>query len=219
MGDPKKTRKKYKTPIHPWQRGRIEEERIIKKAYGLKNKTEIWKASSELMRINGQVKNIIREKARGNKQALKEEKQLLEKLNRYRLINANTKIEEVLGLNINNILDRRLQSVVFRSGLAINSRQARQLIVHGHIFVDGRRVSVPSYFVNSEEELKISFDPSSSFFSGEHPERIKKSERLKAAERALAEEKKAREKEESETLFSEEEIEKLDAEVGGEVSV
>jgi len=217
MGDPKKTRKKYKTPIHPWQGARIEAERVLKRRYGLKNKTEIWKASSELMRINSQVKGIIRERAKGNRQALKEEKQLLEKLLRYGLADENTKIEDVLGLNINNILDRRLQSVVFRLGLAINSLQARQLIIHGHIFVDGKRVSVPSYFVSRDNEFKISFDPASSFASDEHPERAKKAEKISAAERALADEKKAREKEESETLFSEDEIKKIDAEVGGEV--
>ncbi len=219
MGDPKKQRKKYKTPIHPWQGFRIEGERVLKREYGLKNKTEIWKANSILMRINNQVKNIIREKAKGNIQALKEEKQLLDKLNRFGLADENIKIEDVLGLNIKNILDRRLQSVVCRLGLALNSRQARQFIVHGHIFVNNRRVSIPSYIVSREEEFKISFDPKSSLFSEEHPERGKKTERLKAAERAFAEEKKAREKEESETLFSEEEIEKIDAVVGGEVSV
>ena len=69
MGDPRKTRRKYKGPGHPWERWRIEEERVIKKDYGLKNKREIWKANSELRRLNAQSKKLIRERGKNNPQA------------------------------------------------------------------------------------------------------------------------------------------------------
>ncbi|MCX6706616.1 MAG: 30S ribosomal protein S4, partial [Candidatus Woesearchaeota archaeon] len=59
MGDPKKTRKKYYTPHHPWNRTRIDEERIIKIEYGMKNKREIFKMSSLLKDFKGQAKKLI----------------------------------------------------------------------------------------------------------------------------------------------------------------
>ena len=43
MGDPRKTRKKYDTPQHPWQKERMDQESVFLKEYGLKNKKEIWK--------------------------------------------------------------------------------------------------------------------------------------------------------------------------------
>ena len=53
MGDPKKQRKKYTTPRHPWQRDRLDEERQLLKDYGLKNKKELWKFESLLRKFKG----------------------------------------------------------------------------------------------------------------------------------------------------------------------
>ena len=58
MGHPKKTRKKYKTPSHPWQKDRLEEEKILTKEYGLKNKKELWKGDSHLRKVKRQAKTI-----------------------------------------------------------------------------------------------------------------------------------------------------------------
>jgi small subunit ribosomal protein S4 len=52
-------------------------------------------------------------------------------------------------------LERRLDSVVLRMGLGISRRQARQLVRHGHISVNGRKVNIPSYQVAVGEEIAI----------------------------------------------------------------
>ena len=52
-------------------------------------------------------------------------------------------------------LERRLDNVVFRLGFAISRRQARQIVRHGHIDVNGRRVNIPSYQVNAGDEIQV----------------------------------------------------------------
>ena len=86
MGDPRKTRKKYKGPRHPWQRERIDEERKILKNYGLKNKKEIMKANSEIKRVATHAKKLIRDRIKGLEQVQVEEKQLIERLQKLKLI-------------------------------------------------------------------------------------------------------------------------------------
>ena len=209
MGDPRRLRKKYKGPGHPWQRTRINEERIIKKEYGLKNKKEIWKAASELRRINSQAKKLIRDKAKDLKQAIIGEKQLLDRLFRYGLVDQGAHLEDVLSLNIKNILNRRLQTIVFKSGMVLTSKQARQLILHGHIFVDGKKISVPSYVVSRDEQWKITFNPKSSFASEEHSERAKKIHAVESAKNK----KEVEEKVELVGELSEEQLEKVEKEL------
>lgn len=170
MGHPKRQKKKYDTPLHPWDAGRIEEERDLVKDYGLKNKKEIWKAETILRDFKRQIKNLIAR--RGEKQAIKEEKDLRGKLLKLGLINADASLENVLGLTMKDILDRRLQSIVLKQGLARTISQARQFIVHGHIFVKDQKINVPSYLVLKSEENAIRFDSDSKLADIEHPERI-----------------------------------------------
>lgn len=52
-------------------------------------------------------------------------------------------------------LERRLDNIVYRLGFGVSRRQARQLVRHGHVFVDGRKVNIPSYQVSVGEEVSI----------------------------------------------------------------
>ncbi|MBZ5597654.1 MAG: 30S ribosomal protein S4 [Acidobacteriia bacterium] len=52
-------------------------------------------------------------------------------------------------------LERRLDNVVYRLGFGMSRRQARQLVRHGHVHVDGRKVNIPSYEVSVGEEITI----------------------------------------------------------------
>ncbi len=183
MGDPGKQKKKFEKPRHPWQRSRIEEERTIKEKYGLKNKKELWKAKSLLSNFKAQAKQLI---ARQDKQADKEERQLLDKLIKLNLLNQNGRLEDVLGLKVEDMLNRRLQTIVFKKEIVLKIKQARQFIVHGHIAIDGKKVTVPSYLVRIDEETKIGFNPNSSLSNPENLERMKTQTNKKVA----AEEKK-----------------------------
>ena len=171
MGDPKRQKKKYKTPLHPWRAARIEKERDLVKSYGLKNKKEIWKFETKLRNFSRQAKNLIRN--RGSKQAEIEKKQLLDRLYKIALIEREAKLEDVLGLTLESILDRRLQTMVYKRGLANSIKQARQFIVHGHIFVEGRKINAPAYVVTNNEEDKITFNMNSPLSKKDHAEIVK----------------------------------------------
>ena len=173
--------------MHPWQKDRIDREKEIKSKYGLKNKAEIWKANSELKRYTSQAKNLV---GLDTEQSNKERKDLLARLQRFNLVVEETKVEEVLNLTIHDILDRRLQTLVFKKGLARSVNQARQFIVHGHIMVKGTKVSVPSYMVSREEEHDLSFNPVGSLSKEDHPERAikEKKEEVPAIEETKVEE-------------------------------
>lgn len=63
--------------------------------------------------------------------------------------------EGKLGVNFMILLERRLDNLVYRLGLATTRRQARQLVNHGHITVDGKRVDIPSYLVEPGQVIGV----------------------------------------------------------------
>jgi small subunit ribosomal protein S4 len=65
------------------------------------------------------------------------------------------KSKGVTGAKLLESLERRLDNVVFRLGFGISRRQARQLVRHGHVSVNNRRVNIPSYQVSAGEEISI----------------------------------------------------------------
>jgi len=176
MGDPRKIRKKYQKPSHPWQKERIEEEKALLREYGLKNKKEIWKVDSVLRNFKNQVKRLI---AATTQQAEKEKQQLLHKLYNMSLIKRSARLDDVLGLTLNDIMNRRLQTIIYKKGFARTISQARQFIVHKHVRVGEKKINSPSYFVLKNEDEKISFSDGSSLFNPEHPERKAKEEKPK----------------------------------------
>lgn len=153
MGHPRRLRKKYSTPGHPFEKARIEEENKLLSEYGLKNKKEIWKAKSKIRNFRAQARAI---QADRTEKRAEREKILLNKLKRLGLLKEGG-LDEVLALDVKDLLERRLQTIVYRKGLARSVKQARQLITHGHIAIDGRKVTVPSYIVQVDEESKVGY--------------------------------------------------------------
>ena len=152
MGDPRKKRKKYEKPLRPWDQERISSEVSILKNYGLRRKNEIYKAESILRKFRRHARNLA---AQDNK---KEEKELITKLNRLGLIDKDSSLDDVLELSLENILERRLQTVIFRKGLCKTVKQARQFIVHGHVTVGENKIRWPSFIVPKELEKNIKVD-------------------------------------------------------------
>ncbi|MCD6382927.1 MAG: 30S ribosomal protein S4 [Thermoplasmata archaeon] len=171
MGDPRFLRKRYESPSHPWQAERIAEEKEILFKFGLKNKRELWKAQSILRGFRAQARELQARARTGEGQAMREIKNLMEKLYSLGLLPKDADLNDVLGLTVEDILSRRLQSIVYSRGLAVTIKQARQLIVHGHIYLNGRRVTIPGYLVRRAEEDTIMYNPSSPFSNEEHPMR------------------------------------------------
>lgn len=65
------------------------------------------------------------------------------------------RMKGVTGDNLLSLLERRLDNVVYRSGLGRSRKESRQLVCHGHILVNGRRVDIPSYFVKAGDQVAV----------------------------------------------------------------
>jgi len=175
MGDPKFPRRSYNTPSHPWQGERIKAEQEIVREYGLKNKTEVWKAQTTLRNFRRQSRELQARVRTGESQAKLEADNLLAKCARIGVLPVDgATLNDILALTDIKILERRLQTIVYRKGLTNSMKQARQLIVHGHIYMNGHRVTVPGYIVTRAEESSIEYNPSSSFTDDMHPMRQSK---------------------------------------------
>ncbi|MEM4397511.1 MAG: 30S ribosomal protein S4 [Candidatus Woesearchaeota archaeon] len=176
MGDPRQLRKKFDKPNHPWQKLRIEEERGLLKEYGFKNKLELWKLNSFLKKYKLQVKELI---PRRDAKAEQDKKKLLEKMKQYALIKEGAIMEDILALTLKDLCERRLQTIVFRKGLARTIKQARQFITHEHIFVGNKKITSPSYILTAEEESLVRFADNSSLKEETHPERVSLQKEIK----------------------------------------
>ncbi len=172
MGDPKFPRKKYDRPSHPWEADRIKAENELLKKYGLKNKKELWRVQSFLSSIRGRARELQALVRYGNKQAVKEKDELVARLGRLGLLPLEgATLDDVLALDVEAVLGRRLQTMTYVKGLAFNPRQARQFIIHGHMAVGGRTMRVPGHLVSRAEEERIVYDERSPLASDLHPAR------------------------------------------------
>ena len=169
MGDPKFPSKHYNTPSHPWQKNRIEQEKTLIHQYGLKNKREIWKANTKVRSMRRQARKLTANAS--DEQAQKEKSLLLTKLNRLGMLEEGSGLEDILRMEPESFLDRRLQTQVYLQGLASTVKQARQLIIHGHISVDGAVNRVPGMIVTKLQEMMIRYSPLSALNSDLHPVR------------------------------------------------
>lgn len=171
MGKPKFPRKRYETPSHPWQEERIKTEDELVRKYGLKNKREVWKSETRLRKYRGEARRLLARVDSDDPQSKKEIDQLLMHLTRMNILPPNSNLDDVLALENEKILSRRLQTQVYLKGLARTPKQARQLIIHGHIAVNEKKVTVPSYMVEKKEEDQISYTSGSPLNVAMHPER------------------------------------------------
>ncbi len=172
MGDPKFSRARFERPSHPWEAERIKSENELLKKYGLKNKKELWRSQFTLRRFRQRARELQARVRTSDKQAEKEREQLLRRLGRLGLLPLEgTTLDDVLALDVEALLSRRLQTLTFLKGLAFTPRQARQFIVHGHVSVSGRRVTIPGYLVSRQEENVIIYDERSPIANDLHPVR------------------------------------------------
>ena len=158
MGHPRKARKKYDTPPHPWNAERIKSENKLMAKYGLKNKKEIWKADTLVRNYSRQARYLL---GVSEDQVKTEIDELLGHLKRTGILDESAPLESILDLTVEDILRRRLQTVVHQKGLARTAKEARMFVVHGHIALDGKKVNSPSYVVKKGEEDLVGFYPTS----------------------------------------------------------
>jgi len=207
MGKPKFSRKKYETPSHPWKEDRINTENELIKKYGLKNKREIWKGETALRKYRSQARELLAKIGSGDLQIKKESNQLLAHLTRLNILPLNSTLDDVLALETEAILARRLQTITYLRGFANTPMHARQLISHGHIAITNRKITVPGYMVTKDEENEIDYIADSPLNDTMHPARPSsdfKSDIIKKIE----EEVKLKEKEKPEQEINKDKISK-----------
>ncbi len=162
--------KQYETPNHPYQGERIASEHSLIDRYGLKNKEELWRAQSELRSYRREARELLGQ-AQDDETVQRRSEEFLGRLKRVGILDETDELGDILSLEIEDILERRLQTVVYRKGLANTTQQARQYITHGHIVVDGQRHGIPSYVVDVDEEELVDFEENSPLADELHPER------------------------------------------------
>jgi len=147
MGDIKRKRKLFSRPKKLFDRTRMDEENVLIKRYGLKNKREIWKAKTAVSKLRRRAKGLIGKD-------MEEQQKFFDKLNKVGM--KITDVSDVLALTEESVFERRLQTMLVRKKLATTPKGARQLIVHKNVLVDGKVVNIPSFVVTKEMEDKLS---------------------------------------------------------------
>jgi len=167
MGDPKYPRKAWRKPKRPLNFDLKMEELKILGTFGLRTKKELWKAHTKLSSVRHQARSLL-----ALQQDIREEKEpiLMKSLARVGLVSSDATLDDVLNLQVNDLLTRRLQTLVHKKFGFQTPYQARQAVVHGHIMIGNRVINIPSYTVKTTEEEQIKFTPESKF-----PEILEKS--------------------------------------------
>ena len=149
MGDPRKPKKSYHRPRRIWTTDQLNAELYILGSFGLRNKRELWKAQTEVARFRNQARALL---ALATEARTEKESRLLKSLNRLGLVTESASLDDVLNLKIEDLLERRLQTIVMKKAGTKSPHQARQVVVHGHVSIGDRIVNLPGYIVKKEEE-------------------------------------------------------------------
>jgi small subunit ribosomal protein S4 len=152
VGDPRKSKKNYNRPRSIWTSDQISSELYVVGSYGLRNKRELWKAQTEIARIRNQARALLSLSIDVRQE---KETQLLNYLSRLGLVSSGSSLDDVLNLKIEDILERRLQTIIMKKSNLKSPYQARQLVVHGHVSLGNRKINLPGYLVRKDEESQI----------------------------------------------------------------
>ena len=153
MGDyPKNSRKIWRRPKRPLNYDLLNEELYVLGTFGLKNKRELWKAHTELSRIRNQARSLL---ALTQDVRSKKEPTLMRSLARKGLVKDDSTLDDVLNLKVTDLLSRRLQTIIQKKTEMKSPYMARQAVVHGHVLIGERVITVPSYTVTVEEENQV----------------------------------------------------------------
>src|SRR6266852_5731676 len=150
----------WRRPKRPLNYDLLNEELFVLGTYGLKNKRELWKAHTELSRIRNQARSLL---ALTQEVRNKKEPTLIKSLARIGLVKENSTLDDVLNLKVTDLLSRRLQTVIQKKANIKSPYLARQAVVHGHVMIGDRIVTIPSYTVAVQEENDVNISPKVSF--------------------------------------------------------
>ena len=152
MGDPRKSKKLYRRPRMIWTTDQLNAELYVMGSYGLRNKRELWRAQTEVARIRHQARALL---ALSTEVRSEKEMRLLNFLNRLGLVKEGATLDDILNLKVEDLLERRLQTIVMKKSSSKSPYQARQIVSHGHVSIGNRKVNIPGYLVKTAEEQQI----------------------------------------------------------------
>ena len=154
------SRKIWKKPKRPLNYDLKMDELKTLGTFGLKTKQELWKTQTELSRVRLQARSLLalRQEDRKRKEPI-----LIESLLKIGLVDQSSTLDDVLNLQVNDLLSRRLQTIAQRKLFFKTPYQTRQAITHGHVMIGDSVVTIPSYIVKTEEEAKIHLTSESRF--------------------------------------------------------
>ncbi|MDQ3873830.1 MAG: 30S ribosomal protein S4 [Thermoproteota archaeon] len=152
MGDPRKAKKTFRRPRMIWTTDQLNAELYVMGSYGLRNKRELWKAQTEVARIRNQARALL---ALSAELRAEKERRLLNFLNRIGLAREDATLDDILNLKVEDLLERRLQTIVMKKAGTTSPYRARQIVSHGHVSIGNRKVNIPSYIVKADEERQI----------------------------------------------------------------
>ena len=152
MGDPRKNKKLYRRPRMIWTTDQLNAELYVMGSYGLRNKRDLWRTQTEVARIRNQARALL---ALSTEVRSEKEKRLLNFLNRLGLVKEGATLDDILNLKVEDLLERRLQTIVMKKSSSKSPYQARQIVSHGHVSIGNRKVNIPGYLVRTAEEQQI----------------------------------------------------------------
>lgn len=166
-------RKTYVTPRRPFEKSRLDQELKLIGEYGLRNKREVWRVKFTLAKIRKAARELLTLDEKDPRR-LFEGNALLRRLVRIGVLDeGKMKLDYILGLKIEDFLERRLQTQVFKLGLAKSIHHARVLIRQRHIRVRKQVVNIPSFIVRLDSQKHIDFSLRSPYGGG-RPGRVKR---------------------------------------------
>merc|ERR1712116_37117 len=158
--------KTYVTPRRPFEKSRLDQELKLIGEYGLRNKRELWRVKLSLAKIRKRARDLLTLPEKDGRR-LFEGNALLRRLVRIGVLDeGRMKLDYVLGLKVEDFLERRLQTQVFKLGLAKSIHHARVLIRQRHIRVRKQLVNIPSFIVRLDSQKHIDFALRSPFGGG-----------------------------------------------------
>jgi small subunit ribosomal protein S9e len=165
--------KSYATPRRPFEKERLDQELKLIGEFGLRNKREVWRVKYALTKIRTAARELLTLDEKDARR-LFEGNALLRRLVRIGVLDeSKMKLDYVLGLRLEDFLERRLQTQVFKLGLAKSIHHARVLIRQRHIRVRKQVVNIPSFIVRLDSQKHIDFSLKSPYGGG-RPGRVKR---------------------------------------------
>ncbi|KAG9048824.1 40S ribosomal protein S9 [Tulasnella sp. UAMH 9824] len=184
---PRNHSKTFKVPRRPYESARLDTELKLIGEYGLKNKREIWRVALTLSKIRRAARELLKLEPKDPRR-LFEGNALIRRLVRIGVLDEQRmRLDYVLALKIEDFLERRLQTQVFKTGLAKSIHHARVLIRQRHIRVGRQLVTAPSFVVRLDSQKARFFENGhidfalSSPFGGGRPGRVKRRRAAAAA--------------------------------------